>query len=109
MTDSNQLEKDFQILFDSIHGYSRPEHRAVWTTNLWQESTEYKQAYDNFWVARKHLCERFGIDWEDDDLELFMNGINDMAEDLCRWMFLATVEYAKRGFRIETMSDHPNP
>ena len=105
MTNNTQLEADFETLFNSIHGYLSKEARASWTKNMWEEASEYNKAYTDFWTARTHLCERFGIEWDDPDLELFMNGITEMDEDLCRRMFLATVEYAKRGFKIETASE----
>ena len=95
-----ELEKDFQKLYNSVNGSLRQEFRVPWAGSVWEEETEYQKAYADFWTAREHLCQRFGIDWEDMDLELFMNGALALEEDICRRMFWCTIEYAKRGFQL---------
>ena len=64
------------------------------------EGTALDQAYKDFWTAREHLCERFGIDWEDDDLELFMNGILHLTRDLALRMFYYGMVYVRRGYKL---------
>lgn len=93
-------EQDFQKIYQSMTGQLKQEHRVPWVPNAWKEDTGFKRAYEDFWTAREHLCHRFGIDWEDPDLELFMNGSMDLEEDVCRRMFLYALEYAKRGYQL---------
>lgn len=95
-----KLEKDFQAIYDSMHGYLKKEYRIPWVKNVWEEETGFKLAYDDFWTVREHLCQRYGIDWDDEDLERIMNGIMNLDEDLCRRMFQYTIEYAKRGYQL---------
>ena len=83
-----------------MSGQLLPDLRISWVENAFVEGTAYDQAYSDFWTAREHLCARFGLDWGDEDLELFMNGIMNLSEDIARRMFLCGVEYAKRGCKL---------
>ena len=91
---------DFDMIYSTIVGQMRRTGGVPWVKNIFVEGTAYNKAYQDFWTAREHLCARFGIEWEDPDLELFMDGILDLEEDLARAMFEATIEYAKRDYRL---------
>lgn len=95
-----KLEKDFQAIYNSVTGGLKKEYRVPWVGNAWKDQTAYRQAYADFWTAREHLCQRFGMDWEDEDLERFMNGILDLEEDLCRRMFYCTIYYVQNDMKL---------
>lgn len=91
---------DFEKIYYTMTGDLLPECCVPWVEDAFVEGTVYNQCYKNFWIAREHLCERFGMEWEDDDLELFMNSIMDLGEDIAKRMFRYGTEYAKRGYKL---------
>ena len=95
-----ELEKDFQAIYNSVTGAWKKEYRVPWVENAWKDQSAYQQAYTDFWKARENLCRRFGIDWEDEDLELFMNGILSLEEDLCRRIFYCTIYYVQNEMKL---------
>ena len=82
------MEKDFEEIYNDI------------TEQLAREDSDYARAYADFWTARENLCRRFGMDWEDEDLERIMDGVLALEKDLGRRMFDAGMEFAKRGRKL---------
>ncbi|MGM9660836.1 MAG: hypothetical protein ACI3WQ_09585 [Faecousia sp.] len=91
---------DYETIRDSVLGYLSEAYRVPWAENISREGTAYAQAYQDFWTAREHLCERFQLDWEDDDLELIMNAVLLVEKDVARGMFDATLTYAEKGRQL---------
>ena len=91
----DKVERDCKRILAAVVGAMEAEYPFQWVENAFTPGTKFAKAYDDFWIAREHLCKRFGIDWEDDDLELIMNGIMNLEEDIGRRMFLYGVKYAK--------------
>ena len=90
----DRVEADFYTIFHIITGNVAAEYPFHWVENAFVPGTQFSEAYQDFWNAREHLCERFGIDFDDDDLELFMDGLMKLEEDLGRRMFLYGIQYA---------------
>lgn len=91
---------DFELIYLTAVGQIRCAGRVPWVKNIFVEGTAYNRAYENFWIARENLCTRFNLDWEDPDLELFMNGILELEQDLAYTMFWNGMEYAKRNCKL---------
>ena len=91
----DRIEKDFRLIFDAAMGNTQTKLSYDWVENLFESGTGFVKAYAAFWAAREHLCERFGLEEDDEDLELIMNGLLDLEEDLGRKMFFYGVKYAQ--------------
>ena len=91
----DDFEKNFETIYHIVSGDTEAEPPFRWVEDASQPGTGFDRAYQDFWTAREHLCQRFGIDFEDDDLELFMNGILTLSRDIAERMFRCGVEYAK--------------
>ena len=91
----DRIEKDFQIIFDTAMGEVRPQPPFEWVEDIFSSGTQFAQAYEDFAMARNNLCERFSLEEEDEDLELFMNGLLKMEEDLGKRMFFYGVKYTQ--------------
>lgn len=91
---------DFDRIYGTMYAHLVEEYRVPWVQDAWRVDSGINRAYEDFRVAREHLCERFGLDWEDADLERIMNAVLVLEKDVGRRMFDAGVEYAKRGFQL---------
>ena len=67
-----------------------------WVENIFVQGTEFNDAYEDLAIARENLCERFGMDMEDEDLERIMNAVLTIEREIARHMFYYGVEHAKR-------------
>ena len=94
------FEEDFDSIYSTMMGNIRICWAVPWVEDSFRSENGISRAYKDFWTAREHLCQRFGLDWEDADLELFMNGILKLEEEVARRMFLYGIEYAKRGYKL---------
>ena len=94
------FEEDFEDIFSVMMGSQQPAAGISWVENGFRGETGIVTAYQNFWTAREHLCRRFGLDWEDADLELFMNGILELEREVAWRMFLYGIDYAQRGYKL---------
>ena len=93
-------EKAFEKIYMTMSGNIQMSDGVPWVNNAFAEGTAYSQAYEDFWTAREHICTRFGLDWEDEDLERFMNAILNLERDVSIHMFRYGIEYAQRGFQL---------
>jgi len=91
----DKIKQDFQIIFDVVTGNAKKEE-FKWAENAFVEGTNYNAAYAELWKARENLCRRFGIDWEDEDLERVMNAVLKLEKDLAWRMFCCGLSYAKK-------------
>ena len=57
----------------------------------------YDRACEELWQARRDLCDRTGIDWEDTALERIVNALDTLEQDLARRMFHAGIAVARKG------------
>ena len=94
------MQKDFEEIYNTVAGTMSINGGVPWVEDAFAEGTVCSQAYKDFWTAREHLCDRFGLDWEDEDLELFMNGIMCLEKEIARRMFFYGIEYNKRNFNL---------
>ena len=85
---------EFEDIYLSMTGELEPG--LPWVENAFAEGTECSRAYQELWAARENLCRRFGMDWEDKDLERIMNAVALLEEDFGRRMFRCGIEYARR-------------
>ena len=91
---------DFEEIYATMIGDRRLQGGVPWVENASVEGTDFGSAYRDFWVVREHLCRRFGMVWEDEDLERLMNAVMCLSEDVARRMFRYGIEYAERGYKI---------
>ena len=88
-------EKDFQNIFNIATGAQRATPPFEWVEDAFKAKTGFAEAYDDFWNIRERLCQRFGMDFTDSDLERFMDSILKLEEDLARRMFRYGIYYAE--------------
>ena len=88
------LEKDFDDIFLTVAG--ELEEELPWVRAVSGGGENYEHAWQEIDDAKAHLCERFGMDWEDGDLERILNAVAQLERDVGKRMFLCGVEYAKR-------------
>lgn len=91
---------DFERIRDSLLGYLRSSSRVPWVEDITRVGTAYDKAYQDLWNARANLCRRFGMDWEDADLEAIMNAVLLLEKDVARGMFDAAMAYAERDHQL---------
>ena len=94
------IREDFELIYLKVTGNLRKEIDLPWVEDAFVEGTDFQQAYDTFWEARENLCRRFGMDWEDEDLERFMDGLITLERDLAQRMFYYGMVYARRNYKI---------
>ena len=56
----------------------------------------YDRACEELWQARRDLCARTGIDWEDTALERIVNALDTLERDLARRMFRTGIAVARK-------------
>lgn len=91
---------DFDLIYSSTTGSLVPGYEVPWIESIFVEGTKYNAAYDRLWAARERLCQRFNIDWDDDDWHELMTGFYGVQMALGKAIFENTVQYAKRGFQL---------
>lgn len=91
---------DFEEIYATVTGDRQLSGGVPWVENAFVEGTDFTRAYRDFRIAREHLCRRFNLDWEDEDLERLMDAVLCLSEDLARRMFRYGIEYANRGCKI---------
>lgn len=95
-----KLYEDFDSIYSTMMGNQRICWAVPWVEDGFRNKSAISRAYKDFWTAREHLCERFGLDWEDADLELFMNAILELEREVAWRMFLYGIGYAQRGYKL---------
>lgn len=95
----DRIEKDFQNIFNVVTGNTAKEEQFAWVENAFATDSDFAGGYKDLWRARENLCRRFGLAWEDADLELFMNGVLKLEQDLARRMFRCGVAYAEKRWK----------
>lgn len=93
----DSIQEDFERIYMKVTGNLSEDTSLDWVESAFVEGTDFQQAYDTFWEVRESLCRRFGMDWEDGDLERLMEGILSLGRDLARRMFYYGMVYARRG------------
>ena len=91
---------DFEEIYATMTGDRRLNGGVPWVESASVEGTDFERAYRELWMVRERLCRRFGMEWEDGDLERIMNAVMDLSEDVARRMFRYGIEYSERGYRI---------
>ena len=95
-----KMREDFEMIYMKVTGDLGEDISLPWVEDAFVNGTGFKQAYDAIWKARDGLCRRFGLDWEDQDLEGLMAGITDLERDLAQRMFYYGMVYARRNYKI---------
>lgn len=93
----DRIQEDFERIYMKVTGNLSEDTSLDWVESAFVEGTDFQQAYDTFWEVRESLCRRFGMDWEDGDLERLMEGILSLGRDLAQRMFYYGMVYARRG------------
>ena len=91
----DRIEKDCNLILDMTTGVIDAKPPFEWVENAFAPGTLFSEAYEDFALAREHLCERVGLAEDDEDLELIMNGLLKLEKDLGRRMFLCGLRYAQ--------------
>lgn len=91
---------DFERIRDSALGYLTLEERVSWVPDLSREGTDYDRAYQKLLSLRERLCQRFGLEPEDEDMEAMLGTAFDLEQAVARGMFDAAMGYAARDSRL---------
>ena len=92
--------EDFELIYQKVTGNRKTDTSIPWVEDAFVEGTGFTRAYDTFWEARENLCRRFSMDWEDEALEGFMDGVICLERDLAQRMFYYGMVYARRNYRL---------
>lgn len=91
--------EDFERIYLKVTGNLCGENDLSWVENAFATDSDFAGGYKDLWRARENLCRRFGLAWEDADLELFMNGVLKLEQDLAWRMFRCGVAYAEKRWK----------
>ena len=88
-------EKDFyQKVYDSMLADMYKEYRLEWVPDFCDPESPYSKAYGEMLEASWRICERFGKDGEDVDVECMRKAYEQM-QNLVAWqMFISGIVYA---------------
>ena len=79
--------QNYRDVYDSLTGGLAEEYRIDGVEDISAEGTPYSGAYQAIWDARESLCRRYGMDFEDRDLERIMQAVLTIEEEIARYMF----------------------
>lgn len=79
-------EEIFEKVLCAARGELAEEEGLDWVEG---PGAVYEFACEQLWQARRDLCERTGISWEDPALERIMDVLDTLERDLCRRVFRA--------------------
>ncbi len=89
------FEKDFEDIYLTVIGELAED--LPWVREAAGTEAVYVEAWQAIDDARAHLCQRFGMDWEDPDLERIMDAVMKLQRDVARRMFLCGTACHNRG------------
>ena len=95
-----KMREDFELIYMKVTGDLREDISLPWVENAFVDGSAFKLAYETIWKGREGLCRRFGLDWEDQDLEGLMTGITDLERDVAQRMFYYGMVYARRDYKL---------
>ena len=87
---------DFEKIRESLLGHLSDTRRVPWVEDISRVGTAYDKAFQDLRTARAHLCQRFGMDWKDEDLELIMSAISHLEKDVARGTFDVAMLYCEK-------------
>ena len=96
----DRIREDFELIYQKVIGNMKKDTSIPWVEDAFVKGTDFAQAYDIFWEVRENLCRRFSIDWEDEDLEGFMDAVITLERDLAQRMFYYGMVYARRNYKL---------
>ena len=82
--------EDFEAIYETLIGQRIPQTAVPGVESIASEGTAYSEAYQTLMEARMNLTRRFGMDFEDEDLERIMNAIAVIEKEIAKGMFRCT-------------------
>lgn len=67
--------------------------------NAFADGRPCMQRYGNMLDAYERLCERLGVNEEDEDVEIIINALLDNQQELCYLMYRHGAEFGKHATR----------
>ena len=90
--------EDFEDIYETLVGERVPEAAVPGVESIASEGSAYSEAYQSVMEARMNLARRFGMDFEDEDLERIMNAIAVIEKETAKGMFrYAAAQFAFGG------------
>ena len=80
---------DFDAFYETLIGERIPAMCMPGVVCIAEEGSAYSRAYKTLMDARISLTRRFGMDFEDKDLERIMEAVSTIEKEVARGAFLS--------------------
>ena len=92
------MDKFAEDVFDTMMGFLIPEAQVPGEENLFETGSCADRKYEELYDACDHLCQRLGIESEDDvDCETIKNAVLSLMKTTGIYMFKKGYEFGQRG------------
>ena len=88
-------ERFMEEVYDTLKGVLIPQVRVAGVENAFEPGGECERAYSQMLDAYERLCQRLGVEEEDDDVEIIIRSLMKIEGILCRKMFTYGWKFAK--------------
>jgi hypothetical protein len=78
---------DFEEFYETLTGHREGPFAMPGVVNIAEEGSAYSRAYKTLMDARISLTRRFGMDFEDKDLERIMEAVAVIEKEVARGVF----------------------
>ncbi len=83
----------FTQIYETMLGLLEPEAALDWVDSAFGEGAHCTREYAQMREAYERICERLGVENEDEDLEIIVNSLESIQRELCERMFSAGSKY----------------
>ena len=78
---------DFDAFYETLIGHREEQFAVPGVVCVAEEGSAYSQAYQALMYARLSLTRRFGMEFEDKDLERIMEAVSVIEKEVARGAF----------------------
>ena len=86
----------FEEVYETLVGLRDKMARVPGVEDISAEGTPFAKAYQNLWDSRISLGKRFGVDFEDQDLERIMHAVQEIEKEIARHMYHYGAQFAEK-------------
>ena len=78
---------EFEVFYETLTGHREGQFALPGVASIAEEGSAYCRAYQTLMDARLSLTRRFGMDFEDKDLERIMEAVSVIEKEVARGVF----------------------
>ena len=82
---------DFESFYETLTGHREGKFAVPGVACIAEEGSAYSRAYQTLMEARLSLTRRFGMEFEDKDLERIMEAVSVIEKEAARGAFRSTL------------------